>query len=382
MKRILVLGGTGIIGTHLCRYALEKNFHVWCLSRKGILPITHENLNIIKSDIGNPMALNKAFGGLIFDAVVDLLSFTAKQLNNTVDLFQKRMLQYLVISSATVYKSAATGLITEDAEYITDGWGYALNKIQMEKALIKLAEHTPLTYTIIRPYITYSGKRLPAAEFELPDIYERIQTGRPLPIGDEILNAVTTVTHASDLARGIVGLLGNEKAANTSFNITSEDSHTWKEILDEIGKNLGKTPVYAPVKTDTLRTCFPHLKGKIGDRLLTRRFDTKKIKQAVPDFACEYDMVKGFRDVFPKTAPRPDILTQGILDYLSLKIDKNTYGPAIKAYVKSLRKNKGLKARLKYFICFHQPIYKIIKAMINLSLRIRNIKRSVVTPYR
>jgi hypothetical protein len=124
------------------------------------------------------------------------------------------------------------------------------------------------------------------------------------------------------------------------------------------------------------------LKGKIGDRLLTRRFDTKKIKQAVPDFACEYDMVKGFRDVFPKTAPRPDILTQGILDYLSLKIDKNTYGPAIKAYVKSLRKNKGLKARLKYFICFHQPIYKIIKAMINLSLRIRTIKRSVVAPYR
>jgi len=337
MKKILVLGGTGIIGTHVCRCALEEGAHVWCLSRRGALPFAHENLKIIKCDVYNTAALNDTFSDLRFDAVLDLLSFNAGQLRGMADLFRKRTSQYLAVSSSTVYKSKMDGLITEDTERINYGWNYSLEKMRMEEVLIKLAVNQPWTYTIIRPYITYSEQRIPAAEFELPDIYERIQTGRSLPIGDEILNTVTTVTHASDLARGIVGLIGNRRAVNTVFNIASDDFHTWKEIIDEIGKNLGKTPIYASAKIDKVKKYFPCLSGKIEDRLLTRRFDTKKIKQAVPGFTCKYDIAEGFREVFPKTVAHSDILTQAVLDCLAIKINRKAYRPAIVAYTKLFR---------------------------------------------
>jgi nucleoside-diphosphate-sugar epimerase len=356
------LGGSGIIGTHVSRCALDNSFQVYSLSRRGKLSIEHKNLKIIKGDINNLEPLKIVIHGLVFDAIIDLLSFNADQLRRTVDFFQNRMSQYVVVSSATIHKSTASELITEDTERIAEGWNYPLRKIRMEEVLTDIAVGQDWAYTIVRPYITYSEQRLPAAEFELPDICERIQTGRPLLIGDEILNTVTTVTHASDLAKGIIGLIGNMKARNTTFNITSDETHTWKEIIDEIGNNLGKAPIYASVKIDKVRNLFPNLSGKINDRMQTRCFDTQKIKQAVPNFSCDYNLAKGFKDVFPKNTPYSSPLTQAILDRLTLKIDKRAYKPAIAAYKKNLWKRKGLKNRLNAVFYFVPIPYKTILA--------------------
>jgi len=381
MNKILILGGTGIIGAHVCRCALENGFHVCCLSRRGKLSIEHENLEIIKGDISNLEALKETLHELVFDAVIDLLSFDAEQLRKTVDFFQNRMSQYFVVSSATIHKSATSELITENTERITEGWNYPLEKIRMEEVLVAIAEGQDWTYTIIRPYITYSEQRLPAAEFELPEICERIENGCPLPIGNEILNTVTTVTHASDLAKGIIGLVGNSRAINTAFNITSDDSHTWKEIIDEIGKNLGKTPIYTSVKINDVRELFPILSGKINDRMQTRCFDTQKIKQAIPGFSCDYDLAKGFKEAFPKNIPCSNLLSQVILDRLVLKIDKRAYKPAITAYRKKLWKREGLKSRLNYVIYFVPALYKILRAIKHSLYWAGSTKPSSTNPY-
>ncbi|MCK9212421.1 MAG: SDR family oxidoreductase [Ignavibacteriaceae bacterium] len=64
MKTVLVTGGAGFIGSHLCKYLLDKNFHVICIDnfftgrRENILPLLdNPNFELIRHDIINPIHL-------------------------------------------------------------------------------------------------------------------------------------------------------------------------------------------------------------------------------------------------------------------------------------------------------------------------------------
>ena len=53
MKKILVIGGAGYIGTELCNYLAEKNFKVVCLDIFWFGNKLNKKVKIIKHDIRN-----------------------------------------------------------------------------------------------------------------------------------------------------------------------------------------------------------------------------------------------------------------------------------------------------------------------------------------
>ena len=53
MKKILIIGGAGYIGTELCNYLSEKNFKVICLDTFWFGNKLNKKVKIIKSDIRN-----------------------------------------------------------------------------------------------------------------------------------------------------------------------------------------------------------------------------------------------------------------------------------------------------------------------------------------
>ncbi len=62
--------------------------------------------------------------------------------------------------------------------------------------------------------------------------------GRPIIVhGDG--SSLWVVTHADDLARGLLGLLGNERALGEAFHITSDEVLTWNQIYQTIAEALG-----------------------------------------------------------------------------------------------------------------------------------------------
>tara|TARA_X000000368_G_C23025380_1_gene709912 strand:- start:272 stop:1210 length:939 start_codon:yes stop_codon:yes gene_type:complete len=68
MKKILITGGAGFIGSHLCNFYLNKNFHVTCLdnlssgNKNNIQKfIGNKNFNFVRHDISNELKIENNF---------------------------------------------------------------------------------------------------------------------------------------------------------------------------------------------------------------------------------------------------------------------------------------------------------------------------------
>ena len=106
----------------------------------------------------------------------------------------------------------------------------------------------------------------------------------------------------------IVDLIGNEKAYGEAFHITTEESHTWREILyfycDVIEKKTGKRPKVKIVDNSyNLQKVWNKWQIKY-DRLYNREFDNSKIESIRGHY--EYkDTFKGLEECLNEFLEHP-----------------------------------------------------------------------------
>lgn len=280
MKKLLVLGATGIIGKHLCTQAAEAGWTVTGVSRHGATPemgVTH-----VTADVRSPRVLAEQLQEEYFDTAVDLVSFTVDQLRNTVDAIGERVQHYVFVSSATVFADPAPGeFLNEDSEMIADGWSYAKHKIECEQFLAGAAS-SGLAATIVRPYITYSDTRIPFGIWEASDVLDRLRRGRPVIIGSELEENFTTLTHASDVAAALIDIIGSDASIGMDINIAHGPRLTWQQVYAAVAASLGVELSVAHVPVARIREQFPALSGKISDRMRDRRFDSRRVLSLSP----------------------------------------------------------------------------------------------------
>lgn len=366
-KTVLILGGTGIIGNHLSIAASNKQMKVYCVSR-SLKSNLDPRVQQIIGDVYDKESFSNKIKDLHFDAVIDLLSFNASQLSVSLDMFNGRCSQYIFVSSATIFRSGEKSTkITEVNARVNDGWGYPLNKIKCEAILRAYSDSTNQSYTIVRPYITYSDQRISFGAWEGYGILERIIQGRPIVIGDELAQVKTTLTHSYDLAQGIVGLIANPKAVNEDFNITSDESITWREVFEAAADIVGSTLNIESVQVDLLQTFFPEIRGKISDRMMVRVFDNNKLKEAYNDFSCKYTIREGYSEViksFMENDSRTvDYVTQGRIDNLIFTSTRSLDTRQEIINYRKLLRGRSFRDYLKYSVGYHPPIYVIAKAI-------------------
>ena len=275
---------------------------------------------------------------------------------------------FLFLQQQLIEKQKKGEKITEETELKNDEWDYAENKIKCEKLLEENYKQIGQKYTIIRPYVTYSEKRIPFAI--IPNrhwsLANRILNGKPIVLWDGG-KAECTLTQTKDFAVGIVGLFKNEKAYQEAFHITTDYTLTWKEALLHIAKALNCEANIVDIPSDFIAKKIPSLKGVLfGDKGLDRIFDNTKIKQAVPEFSANITFEEGIKDTISyykqnQNMQQVDYMWDGQMDWL------------VEQYYKSINKrdynkkqisssfNKNLKQKLKYFIGRHEKIYKAFK---------------------
>ncbi|TFV98807.1 NAD-dependent epimerase/dehydratase family protein [Leifsonia flava] len=284
-KRILFLGGTGVISAASVSRAIELGHDVTVLNRgeSRVRPLP-DAVRRLTADLRDPASVRDAVGDAEFDVVAEFLAFTSDHVQADIDLFEGRVGQYVFISSASAYQTPPSRLpVTESTPLRNPFWQYSRDKIACEDLLVGAYRDRGFPATIVRPSHTYDRTLLPTSG-GWTDI-ARMRAGKPVVVhGDG--TSLWTLTHTRDFAVGFAGLLGNPYAVGDTFHITGDHAPTWNQIYGWLGEAAGVEPVLAHVSSDAIAAAHPELgPGLIGDKAHSMVFDNSKVKALVPGFA-------------------------------------------------------------------------------------------------
>jgi nucleoside-diphosphate-sugar epimerase len=313
--KILFIGGTGIISSACTELAVSRGHQLFVLNRstskKYSLP---KGATLLKGDIHADEAhLTSLLAGHRFDAVVDYIAFSPADIERDLRLFRGKTDQFIFISSASVYqKPVKNYLISEETPLENPYWEYSRNKIACEDLLMKEYRENGFPVTIIRPSHTYGYSQIPFGYTTWRDPWtsiDRMKRGKKVIVpGDGA--SLWVLTWNADFAKGLVGLLGNGKAAGEAFQITSDQVLSWDQIYLEAYQALGLSPNVIHIPSDFITHFDKEAVGSlIGDKSNAVVFDNSKIKRFVPDFNCEVDWADGLRKSLAWFEAHPEFQT-------------------------------------------------------------------------
>lgn len=297
--KALFIGGTGIISTACTALAVERGIEVTLLTRGQHEGPISPGVRVLQADVKDAAAATRALAGERFDSVVDWIGFTPADIERDLELFTGRTQQFIFISSASAYQKPSTQyLITESTPLVNRYWEYSRNKIACEERLLKAYRESGFPVTIVRPSLTYGDTQIPLVlnSWEKPyTMVERMLQGKKVVVpGDG--SSLWVITHNSDFAKGLVGLLGHQQAIGHAFHITSDEVMTWDQWYGIVGEAIGVEPRIVHIPSDFIIACLPEMQGTlIGDKSVSVVFDNTKIKRFVPDYCATTPFAQGIR---------------------------------------------------------------------------------------
>jgi nucleoside-diphosphate-sugar epimerase len=297
--KVLFIGGTGIISTACTELAAERGIDLTLLRRGQRAVHIPAGVKTVQADIAEEAAIEKALGHAHFDAVVDFIAFTPDQIERDIRLFGDRTRQFVFISSASAYqKPVGHYLVTESTPLANPYWQYSRDKIACEERLTRAWRDEDFPITIIRPSLTYGDTQIPLAVNSWLKSYtgvDRLRRGKKVIVpGDG--TSLWVVTHNSDFAVGLIGLLGHTQAIGQTFQITSDEVLTWDQITAIVAAAAGAEAHILHIPSDVMAAAIPDELGNLtGDKANSAVFDNTKIKRFVPEFGARVRFAEGIR---------------------------------------------------------------------------------------
>lgn len=147
MKKILITGGTTFVSKYAATYFVQRDYEVYVLNRNTKPQV--KGVHLIE---GDRHCLGNALKEIHFNTVVDITSYTAKDIIDLQDALGS-FAQYIMISSSAVYLASGAQPFREDSPRAANRfWGkYGTDKIEAENSLL---ERVPDAY-ILRPAYLY-----------------------------------------------------------------------------------------------------------------------------------------------------------------------------------------------------------------------------------
>jgi nucleoside-diphosphate-sugar epimerase len=297
--KVLFIGGTGIISTASTRLAVERGIHVTLLNRGRHSASAPAGATTLAVDIEDAAAVSLALAGATFDAVVDWIAFQPAHIERDIALFRGRTRQYIFISSASAYQKPPTHyLITESTPLANPYWDYSQQKIACEDRLLRAYREEGFPVTIVRPSLTYGETQIALAINSWAKSYtavDRMRRGLKVIVpGDG--SSLWVITHNTDFAKGLVGLLAREQTIGHAFHITSDEVMCWDQWYRLTAEAAGVEPLLLHIPSDFIAACVPEARGGLlGDKAVSVVFDNTKIKRFVPGYCATLPFTEGIR---------------------------------------------------------------------------------------
>jgi nucleoside-diphosphate-sugar epimerase len=290
---VLFIGGTGNISRPCVERTLAAGHEVTLLTRGQRQHPFGDRVRLRTGDREDPGTLRAAAEERP-DAVLDFVAFRPDQVEKAIGAFSGQTGQYLFISSTAAYqKPPRQPVCTEQTPLENPFWQYARDKIDCEARLVRAHRETGFPVTIVRPSYTYGETWLPTGFGHDYTVVDRMRRGRPVVCqGDG--TSLWVMTHATDFAVGLVGLIGHPDALGEAFHITSDEVLTWNRIYELTGQAAGVEPQVVHVSSDTIAVLCPERgPSLLGDKAHSVIFDNTKIRRLVPGFEAKVAFEEG-----------------------------------------------------------------------------------------
>lgn len=245
----------------------------------------------LTANIEDTAALSQALTGACFDAVVDWIAFQRADIERDIALFRCRRRQFFFFSSASVYqKPLSHNFITESTPPANPYREYTQQKIACQAGLMRAYREEDFPIAIVRPPLTYGDTQITLAINSWAKsftILDRMRRGKKVIVpGDG--SSLWVITHNTDFAKGLVGLLAREQAIGHAFHVTSDEVMCWNQWYRITAEAAGAEPRLLRIPSDFIAACIPEARGSLlGDK--AARWSS---------------ITRGSNGSYPATAPR------------------------------------------------------------------------------
>ncbi len=298
--KVLFIGGTGNISTPVSQLAISKGIDLYHLNRGSRQPVS--GVTNLKADLKDIQQVKNVLAGHWWDVVVNWIAYDPADIVRDIELFKESARQYIFISTASAYqKPPLNPVITESTPLRNPFWDYSRKKIGCEDLLVNAYRDHGFPITIVRPSHTYySVIPVSLGGWEEFTVIDRMRKGMPVVVhGDG--TSLWTMTHATDFAKGFIGLMDNQHAIGEAFHITSDEVLTWNRIYELVARAAGYEANIVHISSDFIADYadqhnFPSVRGTLlGDKSHSALFDNSKIKRFVPEFVATIPFADGIK---------------------------------------------------------------------------------------
>ena len=240
MKKILVIGGTVFVSKYVAEYFAIQGYEVYVLNRNTRPQC--EGVTLIEADRNS---LGEALRRYHFDAVLDITSYTAKDVENLLNALGS-FEEYIFVSSSAVYPEYEVQPFKEETTLSENKyWGmYGINKIEAEKLLMN---RVPNAYIVRPPYLYGPMNNVYREAF----VFDCAMAGREfyLPKDGQMK---LQFFHVKDLCKVMEGII-EKKPKMHVFNVGNKEAVTIAEWVSmcyvAAGKKLEVKNVYEEINT-------------------------------------------------------------------------------------------------------------------------------------
>ncbi len=247
--RVLITGGSGFIGSHLCGHFIAKKHKVLCLdnfitgSIVNVRPLLkHRNFKFIKHDISKPLEISGPIDRVLHFASpasppdylrhpIQTLKVGALGTHNALGIAKKKRARFILASTSEVYGDP---LVSPQSESY---WGNVnpvgprgvYDEAKRFAEAITLAYHRQhgVDAKIVRIFNTYGERMRPEDGRVIPNFITQALLGKPITLyGDG--SQTRSYCYVNDLVAGIVRLL--ESDLNQPVNIGNPNEMSVKNL--------------------------------------------------------------------------------------------------------------------------------------------------------
>ncbi|MGI8416054.1 MAG: NAD-dependent epimerase/dehydratase family protein [Nakamurella sp.] len=246
--RVVVIGGTGHIGTYLVPRLVQAGHELIVVSRAQRAPYSSSGawrsvrtISIDRESAEQEGSFGTQIAALEPDIVIDLICFTPASAEQIVGALRGRVRHFLHCGTIWVHGPSRCVPTTEDQPRRPIG-SYGKNKAAIEEYLHQAAQLDGFPATVIHPgHITGRGWAPvnPAGNVN-PAVFQQLADGKPLLLPNNGLATVQHV-HADDVARLFVAAMASRSVSlGESFNAVAATALTLRGYAEAVAGWFGQ----------------------------------------------------------------------------------------------------------------------------------------------